>query len=89
MGPESETQRELTFGEKSVGLTFNPSAIKEVDDIKAAGANFIDVICGHKGEKVNGDAFKQDAEAAAMRKLAQRAAQEAQMWAVKAATWGK
>ena len=80
---------DLTFGGKSVGLTFNPSQDPEVAEIKGAAAQFIDSICGPAGEKVNGDAFKKDAEAAAMRKLAQRAAQEAQMWAVKAATWGK
>lgn len=76
---------ELTFGGKAVGLTFNPSNNEEVDAIKKSAANFIDEICGHDGNKID---FKTvDAEVGAMRKLAQRAAQEAQMWAVKAATW--
>jgi len=76
--------QELTFGGKAVGLSFNPSGNAEVNALKVSAANFIDEICGPSGEKLD---FKADAEAAAMRKLAQRAAQEAQMWAVKAATW--
>lgn len=87
MDSENHTP-ELTFGGKAVGLSFNPSAIEEVDDIKKAAANFIDVVCGPSGEKLDFGPGK-DNEAASMRKLAQRAAQEAQMWAVKAATWGK
>lgn len=74
----------LTFGGKSVGVTFNPSNDPEVTAIKAQAANFIDEVCGPSGEKLD---FKANTEAAAMRKLAQRAAQEASMWAVKAATW--
>lgn len=84
---ESGSNQELTFGGKAVGLTFNPGGSEEVDAIKKAAANFIDEVCGPSGEKLNFTAT--DTEPAAMRKLAQRAAQEAQMWAVKAATWGK
>lgn len=79
---------DLTFGGKAVGLSFNPSQNEEVDEIKKSAANFIDVICGPSGEKLDFGQGK-DNEAAAMRKLAERAAQEAQMWAVKAATWNK
>lgn len=77
---------DLTFGGKAVGLTFNPSSIEEVDEIKKAAANLVDAICGPSGEKLDFGQGK-DNEAAAMRKLAQRHAQEASMWAVKAATW--
>lgn len=77
-------EKELTFGGKAVGLSFNPSGNTEVQYIKEQGANFIDSFCGPNGELLD---FKTNPEAAAMRKLAQRAAQEAQMWAVKAATW--
>lgn len=78
-----ENQAELTFGGKAVGLTFNPSNNADVDAIKKTAANFIDQICGPSGEKLTDT----DGEVIAMRKLALRAAQEAQMWAVKAATW--
>ncbi|MCA9324645.1 hypothetical protein KDA23_01070 [Candidatus Saccharibacteria bacterium] len=84
----SENEQQLTFGEKAVGLTFNPSAIEEVDEIKKAAAAFIDAVCGAKGEKLKFGPGE-DNEASSMRKLAQRASQEAQMWGVKAATWGK
>jgi hypothetical protein len=85
--PSTDTSnQDLTFGGKAVGVSFNPSGNPEVDDIKKAAANFIDAICGHSGEKLN-FAQGKDNEAPAMRKLAERAAQEAQMWAVKAATW--
>lgn len=84
---------DLTFGGRAVGLTFNPGNNEEVDRIKKSAANFIDEVCGPSAEKLQipiglnptGD----DGEVIAMRKLAQRAAQEAQMWAVKAATWNK
>ena len=82
---------ELTFGGKSVGLTFNPSANSEVGQIKKTAAHFIDTICGPNSEKLTYAAEYPDVsvegEVVAMRKLALRAAQEAQMWAVKAATW--
>jgi VIT1/CCC1 family predicted Fe2+/Mn2+ transporter len=80
---ESQAQRELIYGGKAVGLTFNPSGNEEVQAIKESAANFIDGIAGLSREKLK-DA---DGEVIAMRKLVQRAAQEAQMWAVKAATW--
>lgn len=80
---ENQTGRELTFGGKAVGLTFNPSNNEDVNAIKKAAANFIDEVCGPSAEKLKDI----DGEVIAMRKLAQRAAQEAQMWAVKAVTW--
>lgn len=79
---------DLTFGGKAVGLTFNPTADSEVTAIKGAAAQFIDVVCGPSSEKLISNAAGDNGEAIAMRKLALRAAQEAQMWAVKAATWG-
>lgn len=77
-------QPQLTYGGKAVGLTFNPSNNGEVQNIKTSAANFIDTICGTDGGKLTSTT---DGEIIAMRKLALRAAQEAQMWAVKAATW--
>lgn len=79
-----QAQPQLTYGGKAVGLTFNPSNNGEVDNIKRSAATFIDTICGPDGGKLTSTT---DGEIIAMRKLALRAAQEAQMWAVKAATW--
>lgn len=37
-------QRELTFGEKAVGITFNPSFNPKVDEVKALSAKIIDTL---------------------------------------------
>jgi hypothetical protein len=73
----------ITFGGKAVGIGFNPSGNDGVDQIKGTAAEFIDTFCGPHGEQLK----NVDGEVIAMRKLALRAAQEAQMWAVKAETY--
>lgn len=77
--------RELTFGEKAVGLTFNPSNGTEVGDhvesIKKSAADFID-ICNNLRESSTNNEEKR------MYSVAITEAQTAQMWAVKAVTWG-
>lgn len=76
----AETERELTFGEKAVGLTFNPSGDPEVQEIKSKCASLIDalndmrVIAG-PGEK------------ARMLSEAITCIQTGQMWGVKGVTW--
>lgn len=86
-----DTDQKPTYGGKAAAVSFNPSSVAEVDEIKKAAANFIDAIAGPAGEKIlpemQESGTKLDGEVVAMRKLAQRAAQEASMWAVKAATW--
>ena len=72
--------RELTFGEKAVGLTFNPSGDPKVNDLKKAYAQIID-ICNEAREK------SPKGEAARLWSIAITEAQGAQMWAVKSATW--
>lgn len=76
--------RELTFGEKAVGLTFNPGGNPKVDEIKKTCAAAIDSIYGtenNPGVEVLND------EKSRMVQLAITRIQEGQMWAVKAATW--
>lgn len=41
---ENQTQRELTFGEKAVGLTFNPSGDERVNRAKQLMADAIDLL---------------------------------------------
>lgn len=77
----NEEKRELTFGEKAVGLTFNPANHGGVQLLKEEAAVFIDS-CN------NGRDASDDPEKKRMYSLAITAAQEAQMWAVKAITWG-
>ena len=73
--------RELTYGEKAVGLTFNPSNNEAVQAIKEAFAVAIDKIQDERAKDTT------PSEKGAMLTLAIREAQSAQMWAVKAVTW--
>lgn len=78
MEPTNAT-RELSFGEKAVGITFNPGGKPEVNTIKTLSASLIDEL-NQQRSAVTG-------EAAAQFTLAIRKIQEGQMWGVKAATW--
>jgi hypothetical protein len=71
---------QLTFGEKAVGLSFNPSGDDAVHALKSSAASFID-LCNEARESTGSGEKKR------MYALAITAAQEAQMWAVKSATW--
>ncbi len=77
--------RPMTFGERAVGLTFNPSGDPVVNELKTAAAEFID-LCAAQREKANQDEGI-GGEKARMYSVAITEAQTAQMWAVKAATW--
>lgn len=69
----------MTYGEKAVGLSFNPSGDPVVQKLKELYAQIID-LC-------NDDRSKRPGEAARLYSIAITEAQAAQMWAVKAATW--
>lgn len=74
-------ERELTFGEKAVGLSFNPSNNAEVDQIKREFAQIIDTLHQRRSSPdTTGDQAR-------MLSVAITEAQTAQMWAVKAVTW--
>jgi len=73
-------ERTLTFGEKAVGLTFNPSNSPDVDACKREFAAVIDRM----------DALRKSSTSAEVGRMASVAiteAQTAQMWVVKAITW--
>ncbi|HEY3623732.1 MAG TPA: hypothetical protein VGL12_15325 [Roseiarcus sp.] len=76
-----EPNRPLTFGEKAVGLTFNPSGDPKVTKLKQLYAEIID-ICDEGRSRA--DATH---ESARLYSIAITEAQGAQMWSVKAATW--
>lgn len=83
---------ELTFGQKAVGLTFNPSGDPVVNDLKTKAAAFIDAcdaVRNNTGAQVALQKMSSDAqrEVCRMASIAITEAQTAQMWAVKAATW--
>lgn len=73
-------QRELTFGEKAVGLTFNPSNDDSVAQCKAEFACVIDRMNNLRNSTDN-------VEVKRMAEIAITEAQTAQMWAIKALTW--
>jgi hypothetical protein len=76
---DSENSRESTFGEKAVGVGFNPSKNEKVDKLKEHYAAIIDILNSDRGE--NRD------ERARLASVAITEAQGAQMWAVKAVTF--
>lgn len=77
-------QRELSFGEKAVGLTFNPSNGTEIGDhvatIKQECAAVIDTLNNLRNGTENSDQKR-------MYSVAITELQTAQMWGVKAVTW--
>ena len=70
----------LTFGQKAVGLTFNPGNNLGVDHIKRLAAEYIDVLNHLRNASTSGEAKR-------MYSIAITEAQTSQMWAVKAITW--
>ena len=76
----TEAPRQLTFGEKAVGLTFNPGGHQAVNSIKTLSAALIDELNDMRNA-VNSE------ESKAQFTIAIRSIQEGQMWGVKAATW--
>lgn len=71
---------ELTFGQKAVGITFNPSSNPMVDAIKEKAAELIDVLHALREATSSGEVKRQLS-------VAITEAQTAQMWGVKAVTW--
>lgn len=75
-----QEQKELSFGEKAVGITFNPSNNEAVEIVKRQFADVIDNL-NTKRDATNNPEVKR------MLSVAITEAQTAQMWAVKAITW--
>lgn len=71
---------ELTFGEKAVGLTFNPGNNQLVDAIKRQYSVIIDSLNYQREVETNSEKKR-------MLSIAITEAQTSQMWAVKAVTW--
>ncbi len=64
----------MTVGEYKVGISFNPSGNPEVDQLKRAAADLIDLVGSGEGE------------IGRLKGLAVTHIEDAAMWAVKAAT---
>lgn len=78
--PSATAQKEMSFGEKAVGMTFNPGGHPLVNSINRLAADYID----HLNNARN---FTTDNEVKRMLSVAITEAQTSQMWAVKAVTW--
>jgi hypothetical protein len=75
---------ELTFGQKAVGLTFNPGNNADVTKVKQLYADIIDELAGTDGIKLGSNG-----ETGLKGRILGRAVNDAigaQMWAVKAIT---
>jgi len=75
-----DENKELTFGQKAIGLTFNPSKDDAVAKCKQIFADAIDQMNDLKSSTLNGEIKR-------LCSVAITEAQTAQMWAVKALTW--
>lgn len=71
---------EQSFGEKAVGVKFNPSGASEVDALKQAYAFAINSLNEARTNTTDGEKKR-------LYSVAITEAQGACMWAVKAATW--
>lgn len=71
---------ELTFGQRAVGMTFNPSGDAAVTECKQLFADAIDQMYALRESSDNPEVKR-------MASIAITEAQTAQMWAVKAITW--
>lgn len=74
--------KERTYGEKLVGIDFNPANSDQVHQLKETYAHLID---GLNNDRENSD----DPEVKRMISVAITELQTSQMWAVKAVTWEK
>jgi hypothetical protein len=79
----AKTQAQLSFGQKAVGITFNPGGNQKVESIKQKFAEIIDELEGIRNP-VNEERHP---EVGRMISVAITEAQTSQMWAVKAVTW--
>jgi hypothetical protein len=75
--------RELTFGEKAVGISFNPGGSPQVNAVKRRCADAIDELDLQRSVAKS----ENNGEKIAQFTLAIRDIQSGQMWGVKAATW--
>lgn len=82
-GKEEVKCADLTYGQKAVGLTFNPSGDSKVQKVKELYAEIIDIVMNNAYPVEGG----KTTEMQALSTESIRQAQAAQMWAVKAITW--
>lgn len=80
MTTESQNVAQLTFGQKAVGISFNPGGHPLVNAIKQKAAEYIDLLNEARDATDNPEVKRQLS-------VAITEAQTSQMWGVKAVTW--
>lgn len=80
-------EKDLTLGERLVGIGFNPSNNSQVDRIKEVSAELIDIIDANYNVKTDGGQAMASWELNVLRTAAINAIITAQMAAVKFITW--
>jgi hypothetical protein len=79
-------EKQLTYGEKAVGLSFNPGGSPDVEKIKKLSAQLIDIMDDlRKSQNTLHDG--KGSEGQRLCSIAITELQTSQMWAVKAVTW--
>lgn len=79
----SQEKQELTFGQKAVGINFNPGGNSSVNEIKQKYADCIDFLNDFRNDSNK----SVSSEAKRQASIAITELQTSQMWAVKAITW--
>jgi hypothetical protein len=74
------TEKVLSFGQKAVGISFNPGGHALVNAIKEKAAEYIDLLDEARKDTDNPEIKRQIS-------IAITEAQTSQMWAVKGVTW--
>jgi len=77
---ENQLEREISYGEKAVGITFNPGNSDEVYKVKALCAELINQMNDLRLATRNSEQTR-------LGSIAITELQTAQMWCVKAITW--
>ncbi len=75
---------EQTYGQRAVGLSFNPSGNGDVEELKVLYAKIIDHLDDFRRGYIE---RKDNPEMVRLCSIVITEAQTAQMWAVKAVTW--
>lgn len=79
-------EKQLTYGEKAVGLSFNPGGNPDVEKIKKLSAQLIDIMDDlRKSQNTLHDG--KGSEGQRLCSIAITELQTSQMWAIKAITW--
>lgn len=76
----TEEGKEMSYGQKAVGISFNPAQDQDVAEVKTLCAELIDKMNGMRNLSLSPEQKR-------LYSIAITSFQESQMWGVKAITW--